>query len=46
MAHMKARSPKARATKGAEIRRYYRIDKPLAFVHVNLLTTAASSWHH
>jgi hypothetical protein len=37
MVHMKARSPKARATKGAEIRRYYRIDKPLAFVHVNLL---------
>ena len=34
---MKARSPEARAEKGAEIRRYYRIDEPLAFVHVNLL---------
>jgi hypothetical protein len=37
MVPMKARSPKARAGKGAEIRRYYRIDEPLAFVHVNLL---------
>jgi hypothetical protein len=37
MVPMKARSPKARATKGAEIRGYYRIDQPLAFVHVNLL---------
>jgi hypothetical protein len=37
MVPMKARSPKARAAKGAEIRRYYRIDEPLAFVHVNLL---------
>ena len=34
---MKARSPEARVLKGAEIRRYYRIDEPLAFVHVNLL---------
>jgi len=34
---MKARSREARAGKGAEIRRYYRIDEPLAFVHVNLL---------
>jgi hypothetical protein len=34
---MKARTPEARARKGAEIRRYYRIDEPLAFVHVNLL---------
>ena len=34
---MNARSPEARVLKGAEIRRYYRIDEPLAFVHVNLL---------
>ena len=37
MVPMKARSPEARAGKAAEIRRYYRIDEPLAFVHVNLL---------
>ena len=37
MVPIKARSPKARTGKGAEIRRYYRIDGPLAFVHVNLL---------
>ena len=37
MVPMKARSPEARARKAAEIRRYYRIDEPLAFVHVNLL---------
>jgi hypothetical protein len=34
---MKARSPEARAGKSAEIRRYCRIDEPLAFVRVNLL---------
>ena len=37
MIPMMARSPEARAGNGAEIRRYCRIDEPLAFVHVNLL---------
>ena len=37
MVPMRARSPEARAGKRSEIRRYYRIDEPLAFVHVNLL---------
>lgn len=40
---MKSRSPEARAGKGAEIRRYNRIDEPLAFVHVNLRDNRSAS---
>jgi hypothetical protein len=34
---LKTNTPQARARKAAEIRRSYRADEPLAFVHVNLL---------
>ena len=36
MVPMKAGSPEHRARKAAEIRQYYRVDEPLAFVHVTL----------
>jgi len=36
MVPMKAGAPEHRARKAAEIRRYYRVDEPLAFVHVTL----------
>lgn len=34
---LKSNSPEARAKKRAEIRKYYRIDGPVAFLHVNLI---------
>lgn len=37
MVPMKGGSPEHRARKAAEIRRYYRVDEPLAFVHVTLV---------
>lgn len=37
MVPMKGGSPEHRARKAAEIRQYYRVDEPLAFVHVTLV---------
>jgi hypothetical protein len=34
---LKTNSPAARAKKRAEIRKYYRVDGPVAFLHVNLI---------